>query len=67
MPTPQDTIRLHRFGDLVAFHFTETETLYLDVPTARVFAHRLLEFAEDIDNVEFSRSELGTCHIDRQT
>lgn len=67
MATPQDTIRLHRFHELVAFDFSATETLYLDATTARAFARALLVFVEDIDNVSFVRSELGTCHIDRQT
>ncbi len=66
MATPQDTIRLHRFGELVAFHFSDTETLYLDEPTARAFARKLLEFADDIANVSFSQSELGTIRIDRE-
>lgn len=67
MPTtPQETIRLHRFRDSVAFHFDSTETLYLDAPTALEFSHRLREFAEDIEAVPFSQSELETCNIDRQ-
>ncbi len=65
MPTPQDAIRLHRFGELVAFDFTVTETLYLDAKTAKAFAAKLLEIADDVDNVAFTDSAIGTHYISR--
>jgi len=63
MPSAQTYVRLHRFGDCVAFDLTETETLYISVKMARGFARQLHRIAKDIEETAFSKSSVPTVTI----
>jgi hypothetical protein len=59
----QKTARVHRFREMVAVHFTDTETLYLSPDLARQLAAELTRYALDCNSVAFSRSEIGTTNV----
>lgn len=60
MPKPIETVHLHRFHDFVAFCTEETQTLYLSVDLAKLFAEWLLTYAADVERCAFTDSTLGT-------
>ena len=60
----EKSIRIHRFGDNIAFDTTSTETLYLSPDLARMFAEALIEYADDCERSKFSQSPLGTKEIE---
>ncbi len=53
-------IRIHRFGDLVAFDGDKGDTQYLTPETAKELAGLLLTYAADCQSVKFSKSFLDT-------
>jgi len=60
---PQKHVRLHRFCDLVAFDFTETETLYISAKMARQFARQLNRITKNIEQIPFTKSSVPTVTI----
>lgn len=56
----QTKIRLHRFGDYVAFDCNDTETLYISANLARQFARQLNKIAKSIETENFVDSACGS-------
>lgn len=63
MKDTQKTFEAHRFGELVAFHLDNTETLYITSDMARRIGLVLARFADDIDKTGFCESTLESSRI----
>jgi len=62
----QNKVRIHRFGNSVAFHVSgdqNTETIYLNSEVAFLFGQMLQDFATDCATVPFVTSALQTVEI----
>jgi len=59
----QTYVRMHRFGDNVAFDLDDIETLYISKDLARQFARMLLDITDDISDRRFQDSRFSTRSI----
>lgn len=63
----QTYARVYRFHDAVAFSTDDsTETVYLSVELAREMAVLLIKYADDVEDCDFTDSELGTRFAGRE-
>lgn len=61
---PENHFRIHRFCDLIGFHFGSTETLYMSPTMAREVSRLFETYANDIEQVPRSYdSPLGTMEV----
>lgn len=56
--------RVHRFHEMVALYLrpqdVQPETAYLSAPLAREIGEALIRFADDIETVKFTDSDIGS-------
>lgn len=63
----QQSVRLYRFGNSVAFTFPDSETLYISEGMARKLARCLNSYARDIKGCKFTESNIGTKNLNEVT
>lgn len=59
----QENASLHRFHNLVAVSFTDTNTLYLTPELAQKLSDQLAIYAKDCNTTRFVNSQLNTVEI----
>lgn len=58
------TLSVYRFGDSVATHNGQGETIYLDPAVAIQYARNLLAAASEMKKCKFTDSKIGTLTVE---